>query len=224
MSTGMPGSGRRSGTLPLAVAAGAAAAAAMALAACGSVQAGAAGHARASTAQAGQASSAAGSTSPAVAASTPAATAACATAGLKVVLDTAAAGAAAGTYYVPLDFTNTTSRPCQLSGFPDVALTAGAAGAQIGPQAAADRSVSAATVQLAPGGTAHAWLQIADAASFPAGTCHPVMAAGMRVQAPGSRAASYLPHRLPACLAARPSGQILTVHPVQPGRARRGTA
>jgi hypothetical protein len=209
MSTGMPGSGRRRRSLPLAVTA----AAAMALAACGSVQAGAAGAstpARASTAQAGRTS--------------PAAAAPCATAGLKVVLDTAASGAAAGTYYVPLDFTNTTSKPCQLSGFPDVALTAGAAGAQIGPQAAADRSVAAATVRLAPGGTAHAWLQIADAASFPAGTCHPVMAAGMRVQTPGSRTASYVAHRLPACKAARRSGQILTVHPVQPGRARRGTA
>jgi Protein of unknown function (DUF4232) len=222
MSTGMPGSGQRPRTLPLA----AAAAAALALAACGSVQAGAgaAAPAGASTAQAGQASSAAGSTSPAAAASSPAAIATCAAAGLKVVLDTAAAGAAAGTYYVPLDFTNTTSKPCQLSGFPDIALTAGAAGAQIGPQAAADHSVSAATVQLAPGGSAHAWLQVADAASFPAGTCHPVMAAGMRVQPPGSRTASYVAHRLPACKAARPSGQILTVHPVQPGRARRGTA
>lgn len=210
MSTGMPGSGRRRRTLPLAVTAGAAAA--MALAACGSVQAGAPG-----TAQAGR-------TSPAAAASSPAAAAPCATAGLKVVLDTAASGAAAGTYYVPLDFTNTTSRPCQLSGFPDVALTSGAAGAQIGPQAAADRSAAAATVRLAPGGTAHAWLQIADAASFPAGTCHPVMAAGMRVQTPGSRTASYVAHRLSACKAARRSGQILTVHPVQPGRARRGTA
>jgi len=68
------------------------------------------------------------------------------------------------------------------------------------------------------------WLQIADAASFPAGACHPVMAAGMRVQAPGGRTASYVAHRLPACKAAGPSGQILTVHPVQPGRARRGTA
>lgn len=223
MSRRIPGSCLRARRWPPVIAAGAAAALSTALAACGSLQAGSAG----ATAPAGQggglaSSGAATSAASPGSVSSPAAT--CTAAGLRVVLDTAAAGVAAGSYYVPLEFTNTTSQPCQLAGFPDVALTSGAAGRQIGPRAAADRSVRSAAVLLAAGATAHAWLQVSDAASYPAGICHPVTAAGMRVTAPGAQRTSYLAHRLPACRAALPGSQILTVHPVQPGRAKRGTA
>jgi hypothetical protein len=148
----------------------------------------------------------------------------CPAAGLRIHLDTAAAGVAAGSYYVPLEFTNTTGRACQLAGFPAVAFTSGKAGQQIGPEAGADGVARPAAVTLAPGATAHAWLQVLDAASYPASQCHPVTAAGLRVEAPGTQSASYVAHRVPACKAALAGSQILTVHPVQPGRARRGTA
>jgi hypothetical protein len=183
---------------------------AAALAACGSVPAGSAGAA---------ASSGAARTEPAATAP-----ATCAASGLKVRLNMAAAGAAAGSYYVPLEFTNITGHACQLAGYPAVALTSGIGGRQIGPQAAVDHSVRSAAVRLAPGGTAHAWLQVTDVANIPARTCHPATAAGMRVAAPGARGASYLAHRLPACAAALAGNGVITVHPVQPGRARRGTA
>jgi Protein of unknown function (DUF4232) len=152
------------------------------------------------------------------------ATTSCAAAGLRVRLDTAAAGVAAGTYYVPLEFTNTTGRPCELAGYPAVAFTSGATGQQIGTEAAVDRAVRVSNVRLAPGATAHAWLQVLDAANYPVSTCRPVMAAGIRVVVPGSESASYLPHRVSACKGALGGSQILTVHPVQQGRARRGTA
>jgi hypothetical protein len=212
MSRRIPGSYLRTRRLPPVVAAGAAAALTAALAACGSVPAGSAGAA---------ASSGAARTVPAA---TGPATATCAASGLKVKLDTAAAGVAAGTYYVPLEFTNITGQACQLSGYPAVALTSGVSGRQIGPQAAVDRSVRSAAVRLAPGGTAHAWLQVTDVANIPGRRCHPATAAGLRVEAPGARSASYVAHRLPACAAARAGNGVITVHPVQPGRARRGTA
>jgi hypothetical protein len=151
-------------------------------------------------------------------------TAACAAAGLRVRLDTAAGGVAAGTYYVPLEFTNITGQACGLAGYPAVAFTSGATGQQIGTEAAVDRAVPAGNVRLAPGATAHAWLQVLDAANYPVSECHPVLAAGLRVVVPGSESASYLPHRVPACKGAFAGSQILTVHPVQQGRARRGTA
>jgi uncharacterized protein DUF4232 len=226
MSRRMPGSCLRTRRLPPAVAAGAAAVLSTALAACGSLQAGSAGATEPAGSGGAVASSstATGTASPAGSVSTGTAAVTCAAAGLKVALNTAAAGVAAGTFYVPLEFTNTTSRPCQLSGFPAVALATGMTGQQIGPQAAVDRSVKSAAVLLAPGATAHAWLQVTDAGSYPASKCHPVTAAGMRVEAPGAQSASYVAHRLPACKAALAGSQILTVHPVQPGRARRGTA
>ena len=139
-------------------------------------------------------------------------------------LDTAAAGVAAGTEYVPLEFTNTSSQSCELSGFPAVALTSGVTGQQIGTEAAVDRSVRATAVLLKPGGIAHAWVGIADVANLPAKTCRPVTAAGFRVVVPGSESASYLAHRVPACKEPAKAGGILIVRPVQPGAARRGTA
>jgi Protein of unknown function (DUF4232) len=150
--------------------------------------------------------------------------AACTAAALRIRLDTAAAGVAAGTDYVPLEFTNTSSQPCELSGFPAVALTSGVSGQQIGTEAAVDRSVRATAVLLKPGGIAHAWLGIADVANLPAKTCRPVTAAGFRVVVPGSESASYLAHRVPACKEPAQDGGILVVRPVQPGAARRGTA
>jgi hypothetical protein len=220
------------------------AAAAAALAGCGSVQAtgGTAATAAAGpggttapggTASPGGTAGATSSTGPAslngtasasASASGSGAAATCAAAGLRVQLDTAVAGVAAGTYYVPLEFTNTSGQSCLLAGYPAVAFTSGAAGQQIGSEAAVDRSVPTTDVLLAPGATAHAWLQVLDAANYPAGKCHPVMAAGLRVVAPGSESASYLPHRVAACKSAISGSQLLVVHPVQRGEAQRGTA
>jgi hypothetical protein len=163
--------------------------------------------------------------SPSASASGPgAAAAACAAAGLRVRLDTAAEGVAAGTAYIPLEFTNTSSQACRLTGYPAVALTTGVTGQQIGTEAAVDRAVRAGSVLLPPGGTAHAWLQVLSTANYPAGQCHPVTAAGLRVVAPGTQSASYVPDQVPACKAAVQGSAILTVHPVQQGPARRGTA
>jgi hypothetical protein len=79
-------------------------------------------------------------------------------------------------------------------------------------------------VLLAPGGTAHAWLQLLSTAAIPASKCHPVTAAGLRVAPPGTQSASYVAHPVPACRAVIRGSKILTVHPVQQGKARRGTA
>jgi hypothetical protein len=222
---------------PSGFAAAIAAAAAAGLAGCGSVQApGSAAAANGSAASSSTASSSADASADA-SASGPAsasasasaspsgsATTMCAASGLRVRLDIAAAGVAAGSYYVPLEFTNTTGQACQLTGYPAVAFTSGVAGQQIGAEAAVDRTVRAATVLLAPGGTAHAWLRVLNTANYPAGKCHPVTAAGLRVVAPGSESAAYVPHPVPACKAVIQGSEILTVRPVQQGQAQRGTA
>jgi hypothetical protein len=206
------------------------------LAGCGSKAApGAAGNAAASTGTAGASTTASGratvsgsasasATASASPTGTATATAACAAAGLRVRLDTAAAGVAAGSYYIPLEFVNTSGHACRLAGYPAVAFTSGATGQQIGTEAAVDRGVRADTVLLAPGGIAHAWLQVLAAADYPAGKCHPVTAAGLRVVAPGTQSASYIPHQVAACKAVTQGSEILTVQPVQAGQARRGTA
>ncbi len=68
----------------------------------------------------------------------------CTASGLRVRLDTAAAGVAAGSYFVPLEFTNISGQACELAGYPAVALTMGLSGAQVGARAATDHAVAAA--------------------------------------------------------------------------------
>jgi hypothetical protein len=152
------------------------------------------------------------------------AAAGCATGSLRVTLDARAAGTAAGSAFVPLDFTNVSRRTCHLAGYPAVSFATGAAGRRVGTVAALDRSVRVRSVALAPGQTAHAWLQVLDAQNYPASKCHPVTAHGLRVDLPGQHLTSFLSHAFPACSAPMRGSQILTVQPIQPGRARRGTA
>jgi Protein of unknown function (DUF4232) len=150
--------------------------------------------------------------------------ASCAASSLRVTLDFHAAGAAAGSAFVPLDFTNLSRSACQLAGYPVVSFATGASGSRVGTAAALDRSVKVRSVALAPGATAHAWLQVIDAQNYPATKCHPVTADGLRVDLPGQHGTSFLSHAFPACSAAMRGSQILTVQPIQPGRARRGSA
>jgi Protein of unknown function (DUF4232) len=165
-----------------------------------------------------------GSARPAPAA-VPAAVAACPSSALRVALDTGVDAVAAGSSYLPLDFTNATHSACRLTGYPDVAFVSGVPGHRIGGPATRYQGVAAHPVTLAPGATAHAWLVVSAAANYPAGQCHPVTAHALRVQAPGQAGASYVRHDFPACAAASlRGGSILAVQPVQPGRAKRGTA
>jgi Protein of unknown function (DUF4232) len=150
--------------------------------------------------------------------------ASCSASRLRVTLDVYAQGAAAGSSFVPLDFTNISGRACRLAGYPVVSFAAGASGHRVGTAAAPDRTVKIRSVALAPGATAHSWLHVVDALNFPPSKCHPVTAGGLRVNLPGQRGTSFVSHAFPACAASMHGSQILTVQPIQPGRARRGTA
>lgn len=152
------------------------------------------------------------------------AVAGCAAGSLRVTLDFHAAGAAAGTALFPLDFTNISRRTCHLAGYPAVSFATSASGRRVGTAAALDRSVRIRSVALAPGETAHAWLRVTDAQNYPVSQCHPVTAHGLRVDLPGQHSTSFLSHAFPVCSAAMGGSQVLTVQPIQPGRARRGMA
>jgi hypothetical protein len=141
-----------------------------------------------------------------------------------VVLDSADGGVAAGSSFVPLEFTNVSGSRCRLTGYPAVAFAASASGHQVGAAAVADRGVTARPVLLAPGATAHAWLQVTDAQNYPARQCHPVTANGLRIIVPGQHAARYLRHAFAACAARSQDGGLLTIQPILPGPAHRGTA
>jgi hypothetical protein len=147
----------------------------------------------------------------------------CALSGLSISLGPGARVTTVVTRYL-LDFTNVSGAPCTLAGYPQVAAYRGD-GAQVGAAAGQDLSVAARRIVLAPGQTAHATLD----ATVPATRCRPVRAAGLRVVAPGQKAARYLRRPLTACTARAPGGQgYLRVRAIQAGAGgtvgRDGTA
>jgi hypothetical protein len=143
----------------------------------------------------------------------------CRAPGLRVTLNTAAAGVAAGSEYLPVDFTNGTWASCRLLGYPGVAFVTGPGGHRIGGLVARDAGLQMRRVVLAPGETAHAWLIVAAVSNYPPARCRPVAARWLRVRAPRQRGYDYVQHSFLACAHA----SILTVQPVRPGRGARGT-
>jgi hypothetical protein len=108
-----------------------------------------------------------------------------------------------------VEFTNTSSATCTLSGYPEVAANQ-ANGVQVGNAAGRDTGASVRRIALARGATAHAALA-ENASAFPAASCRPVSAAGLRVVLPGQSAARYVRHAVVACSAAGP-GEPVFLH------------
>jgi Protein of unknown function (DUF4232) len=139
-------------------------------------------------------------------------TAACATSVLSGSLGSA--GAAAGSTYYSIEFTNTSSSACTLYGYPGVSFVT-ASGSQVGTPATEDAVYPRQLVTLAPGATAHAELGVATAQNYPSSTCSPVSVSRLKVYPPGQTAALFLAISTTAC--SNPSVSILTVQTVQPG-------
>ena len=132
----------------------------------------------------------------------PAAIPACATANLGVWVNLSQGSVAAGTAAFPLDFTNTGSRACTLSGYPGVSAT-NANGGQLGRAAARDPLYKAKTVTLPAGGTAHAQLLWTEIGNFTASGCKPATASLIKVYPPNSRTARAGFFDLQACTLAK---------------------
>jgi Protein of unknown function (DUF4232) len=147
---------------------------------------------------------------------------ACGASSLQVTVDTGQAGGAAGSTYVPVTFSNTSSTACGMYGFPGVSFVSAddSAGHQIGAAAKENTQFAKQSVKLPAGGVAHAWLQVAEAGNYPASSCQPTTAHWLRVFAPGQTAAIYVSHSFDAC--SSPSAPLLTVMPVRAGQGKQG--
>jgi hypothetical protein len=147
---------------------------------------------------------------------------ACGASSLRVAVDTGQAGAAAGSTYVPVTFTNTSSSACGMYGFPGVSFVSAddSAGHQIGAAAQENPQFAKQSVKLPAGGVAHAWLQVTEAGNYPASSCQPITAHWLRVFAPGQTAAIYVSHSFDACSSS--SAPLLTVMPVRAGQGKQG--
>jgi Protein of unknown function (DUF4232) len=123
-------------------------------------------------------------------------------------------GAAAGSSYFPLEFTNTGTTSCALDGYPGISGV-NADGDQLGSPATWNPEVTPSSVVLAPGGTAHVILQLVDVANYPTTICEPTAAIGLRVYPPNQKASVVLPYNFEAC--AKTGANYLGVDAVNAG-------
>jgi len=140
--------------------------------------------------------------------------AACTTGNLAVWVNAGAGSGAAGTFYYPLEFTNTSNHTCRTWGWPGVSAT-NANGLQLGDAALRLPIYTPQWVNIAPGGTAHALLAYGNAEVQTSG-CKPTNASLIKVYAPNQRTADHGFFSLPVCTVG--GGHVyLRVAVIQPG-------
>lgn len=100
-------------------------------------------------------------------------------------------GAAAGTTYRPLIFTNISDRQCVIQGFPGVSYVGGDDGHQIGAPAYRDGSKGPA-ITLQPGDQAAAVIGYATVENYDAAVCRPEPAKGLRIFPPQETESMYI--------------------------------
>jgi hypothetical protein len=151
-------------------------------------------------------------TSAAPTTSAPAGPTACAAADLTGKLDDSGGGAA-GSVYMKLIVTNSSTATCTIDGYPDVFMVGDNNGTQLGPVSKRNTAApSKGAITLAPGKTATAVLQYTQAGNYP--DCKQVPANGFRVFPPSATDALYIAHPLTAC--SNTDIALLTVGAFQP--------
>jgi hypothetical protein len=174
---------------------------------------------------------AAARSAPASPASSPAAShgstaAGCSSSVLSAQVDLSQGGAAAGSTYVPIDFTNHSGSACSMEGYPGVSFVRSPSGGQLGNAATRNPAAPPAMVTLAPGGVAHAILQVAEAGNYSRSACTPVTAHWLKIFPPNQVTAIYAQYEVRACSARLPAklGSQLAVYVVRPGAGKAGHA
>ena len=107
-------------------------------------------------------------------------------------------GGAAGSFDLPIGFTNISGRSCYLVGWPGVSAT-NSAGSQLGSAATRDATEPRKVVTLAPDATANADLKVIDVFNFTASACKPTTAALLKVFPPDQKSALTAFFSWPVC-------------------------
>jgi Protein of unknown function (DUF4232) len=146
----------------------------------------------------------------------PAAAPRCTAGDLGVWLAVDQGNGAAGTIYVPLEFTNLSHHTCSLFGYPGVSAL-DRNGNQLGSPASWESLAGARTVYLAPGATAHTLLGYHDVVVSTTPGCDPVWSAvDLRVYPPGQRSATDAAFAFEVCSHRGPIYMTIT-EPIIPG-------
>ncbi|MEV6926462.1 DUF4232 domain-containing protein [Dactylosporangium sp. NPDC051485] len=124
----------------------------------------------------------------------------CHTGDLNVTAQGARGGGAAGSEYTWLVFTNISTRPCSLYGFPGVSWVTAASGQQVNDPTARMTELKPVRIVLAPQGVAHAEVRYGHPGAFEP-DCHAVHVAGFRVYPPDETTSVFVPLPAQACSA-----------------------
>jgi hypothetical protein len=120
----------------------------------------------------------------------------------------------AGHIALLLVFTNTSTHPCTMYGYPGVSLLTGPNGPQINDPAQRVTATPTLTT-LAPNTAAHASLLLTQAGNYPTDTCKPVQTTGFRIYPPDDTTPLYTNSTQQAC-STKGTG-VPQIYPVQPG-------
>jgi type II secretory pathway component GspD/PulD (secretin) len=127
-------------------------------------------------------------------------------------------GAAAGSAYYPIIFTNTSSSACTLYGYPGVSFVTGPGGSQVGAAATENPAQAKKLITLAPDGSANALLQVVDAENYPNKDCGLVTAHWLKIYPPNQSSALYLSFSAKTCAKPGKAVHNLGVQTVQAGK------
>ena len=123
----------------------------------------------------------------------------CLSSDLELSLQSSDGAGGAGHQYRTIIFTNNGAQPCTLAGYPGVSFTDGT-GAQVGPPAGRDDSVTGETVTLAPGTVASAVLDARSGELFGADECGDLVGStSLRVYPPDSTVPISVPAQMRVC-------------------------
>lgn len=122
---------------------------------------------------------------------------------------------AAGSRLADITFTNTSSEPCTLNGFPGVSAVTNDDGTQLGAAAERETGQETAPVTLEPGHTASASLKMTNVGVLDPASCQPQAANGLRVYPPGETASAFI--RVPGLEGCAGDAHYLSIQPVTAG-------
>lgn len=130
----------------------------------------------------------------------------------QLLLSTGRGGAATGTFYLPLVFTNTSNTTCSLRGYPGASFV-DANGQQLGASAQRSEGEPVRRVVLASGGKAHALLGIPESANFSQSDCRPRKASGVRAYSPDQTQSLVAHVKLTICTTKNGRASIQEIRP-----------
>jgi hypothetical protein len=106
---------------------------------------------------------------------------------------------AAGTIYVLLILTNTSSSACTLYGYPGVSFVTGQGGSVIGAPARRNPVISDTLVTLQPGAQASALLGVEDTGALTPSKCQPTTADWLQIYPPGDLGSLFVQYSSSVC-------------------------